>query len=231
MAVEWGLAGPGFNALQVLQSAGIAQQQRAQQQQLQMQQAELARKEQQRQAIAGAFDPNTGREDPAALRRAYLQNGDVDGLREYNKSLKGDEAEGAKLLGQFGLYADTPEKWDSGIDALVAQGADPSIARLKGQFSEQNRMSVLAAGGQYDNYLTNSKPSYQVVPEGGMLVNTRDPNAVRSIANGQNPSAGGGLEAAAAAAIAAGADPAAVQARMRQMQGGGAPSQGGATFP
>ena len=128
-----------------------------------------------------------------------------------------------KTVGQLALMADTPQKWDATIDQL-----GPQFAQYKGQFAQ--REAIIARAGEAKAFLEQQAPKYQVIPEGGTLVNTRDPAALQQVAN-QNSSAANmaDLEAQAQAAIAAGADPEKVRARMKELGGQASPAP--ATFP
>lgn len=128
-----------------------------------------------------------------------------------------------KTVGQLALMADTPQKWDATIDQL-----GPQFAQYKGQFAQ--REAIIARAGEAKAFLEQQAPKYQVIPENGTLVNTRDPAALQQVAN-QNSSAANmaDLEAQAQAAIAAGADPEKVRARMKEL--GGQASTAPATFP
>lgn len=82
-----------------------------------------------------------------------------------------------ETVGQLALMADTPEKWDATIDQM-----GPDFAGYKGQFGQ--REAIIARAGQAKEFLDQQKPSYSVVPEGGMLVNTKNPAALNQVANG-----------------------------------------------
>lgn len=128
-----------------------------------------------------------------------------------------------EVIGNLALMADTPQKWDATIDQL-----GPQFAQYKGQFAQ--REAIIARAGEAKAFLEQQAPKYQVIPEGGTLVNTRDPAALQQVAN-QNSSAANmaDLEAQAQAAIAAGADPEKVRARMKELGGQASPAP--ATFP
>jgi hypothetical protein len=80
-----------------------------------------------------------------------------------------------KTVGQLALMADTPQKWDATIDQL-----GPQFAQYKGQFAQ--REAIIARAGQAKAFLEQQAPKYQVIPEGGTLVNTRDPAALQQVA-------------------------------------------------
>lgn len=144
-----------------------------------------------------------------------------DDYAALNKEQNAVALQNVKTMGQLALMADTPQKWDQTIDQL-----GPQFAQYKGQFAQ--RQAIIARAGEAAAFLEQQAPKYQVIPEGGTLVNTRDPAALQQVANGA-PTDMADLEAQAQAAIAAGADPEKVRARMQEL--GGAASNGGKTFP
>ena len=190
------------------QAYQLSQQQRQQQQQQQQSQMRVA-------AVQG--DQN-----------ALEQLAGID-LEEY-RQLRGDQREAAKqgidTIGQLALMADNPQKWDSIVGKLAQ--ADPAFQQYVGRFDMRD--AIIAQAGQAKALLEQQEPKYQVIPEGGTLVNTRDPAALQQVAN-QNSSAANmaDLEAQAQAAIAAGADPEKVRARMKELGGQASPAP--ATFP
>lgn len=54
--------------------------------------------------------------------------------------------EGAKVIGEAALYADTPEKWDQAVDYLAQ--FYPEIAKQKGKFSPELRNAAIASAGE-----------------------------------------------------------------------------------
>ena len=85
-----------------------------------------------------------------------------------------------ETIGNLALMADTPTKWDATIDQL-----GPQFAQYKGQFAQ--RQAIIARAGQAKAFLEQQEPKYQVVPEGGMLVNVKDPKALQQAADGGVP--------------------------------------------
>jgi hypothetical protein len=81
--------------------------------------------------------------------------------------------------------AERPAAWDAYIEQLAPQY--PELADLKGQYSEERLQAAIANAGMMQDHLKALQPDYQVVPEGGTLVNTRDPAALATVA-GQNAS-------------------------------------------
>jgi len=208
--VNWNLAGPGFDALQVLQAAGQTYPQRQQREQVQ-----YARQQDQQQ--------NDQRQ--AQIDRAYLDKMDERQRAEAKSQIE--------QFGQFALLADTPEKWDATVQQYVQMG-HPEAAQYVGKFSPQLRQAFIAQAGEAKAYLDQQKVDYKVIPEGGYLQGfNQQGQPLGDVATQprQAPVQGGAdLEAQAQAAIAAGADPVKVRARMQQMQGG-AGSQAPRSFP
>lgn len=95
--------------------------------------------------------------------------------------------EGKKAVGQAALQiaqlpeAQRPQAWDQAIDYLVGQGWD-GLAQYKGKYNPQSLMGVISEAGLANDLRTATQPSYQVIPEGGTLVNTRDPQATQQFA-------------------------------------------------
>lgn len=63
-----------------------------------------------------------------------------------------------------------PAAWDQAIDSLASQF--PGVGRYKGQYSEQNLNSVLDQTGMTQKAIEAQKPSYQVNPTGGTVLQT-----------------------------------------------------------
>lgn len=83
--------------------------------------------------------------------------------------------------------AERPAAWDAYIDQLAPQY--PELAQLKGHYSEEALHSAIASAGQMKEFLASQRPDYQAIPEGGTLVNTRDPNAVQAYMGSMAPRA------------------------------------------
>lgn len=92
--------------------------------------------------------------------------------------------QGIDTIGQLAMLADTPEEWDDIVGQL-----GPDFAQYRGRFDL--RQSVIAQAGQAKEFIAQNEPKYQVIPEGGTLVNTRDPAALAQVA-GQNTTPQGG---------------------------------------
>lgn len=237
MPVNWGIQGQGFNALEALQTFGQAQQQGLQRQ-------NMALKQQEQQQILAArqqASQQLGQGNYQGAAQTAAAGGDFDYAGFATKAGEVGHKEALQQiedLGQIALLADTPEKWDAYAQQYVQQG-HPEAAKFIGQFSPESRAAIIAQAGKASEYLKQQQVDYKVIPAGGYLQGFNAQGVPLGGAGEPQqpqaqprPQAGGSanLEAMAAQAIAAGADPSAVYARLRQMQGG-APSQGGATFP
>lgn len=152
------------------------------------------------------------------------------------KAIDAKLADGKKAVGQVALQiANLPpqqqaQAWDQGIDYLVGQGYD-GLAQFKGKYSPESLRGVLAESGLAAEYQSATKPSYMAIPEGGTLVNTRDPDAVAQFGSQQPPTSGPARVTAQSEyqSLPPGAEYIAPDGSLRRK--GGAPSQGGATFP
>lgn len=141
---------------------------------VQGQQAQSQRAAAEQRARVGAV-----RGDPQALEELAGINFD-DYLKLDERSRKSYE-EGIETIANVALMADTPEEWDA-VARQLAQ-ADPEFGKYVGRFDL--RESVIAQAGQAKEFIAQNQPRYQVIPEGGTLVNTRDPAALAQVA-GQN---------------------------------------------
>jgi hypothetical protein len=98
----------------------------------------------------------------------------------------------AKAIGQATLDVmskKTPEERAAAWDAYVAQFArqNPTAEQYRGKFSDELGMAILAETGLTQEYQKSQQPSYMAIPEGGTLVNTRDPAAVQQFGAPQQP--------------------------------------------
>lgn len=88
-----------------------------------------------------------------------------------------------EYLGQASLAisqlpeAQRSQAWDQYVQQGVQLGYQ-SLAQHQGKYSPQGLNSIIAQSGQVKQLLDLSAPKYQSIPEGGTLVNTRDPQAV-----------------------------------------------------
>lgn len=112
---------------------------------------------------------------------AWKTLGDVD-----RKAIK----DRVDYVGQAALQIKTlppqqrAQAWDSAIEQAVANGHS-DLAEFKGNYSEQALDSAIYNAGLVDKLHSLTEPKYQVVPQGGALVNTNDPQAITQFANMQ----------------------------------------------
>lgn len=81
-----------------------------------------------------------------------------------------------QLVGRVASMADTPEKWDAGVDYLVQQGYS-DLAQYKGKFSEEARQAAIAASMDPEKFIQRNQPVN--LGPGSMLV---DPTTGKTIA-------------------------------------------------
>lgn len=240
MAVNWGLAAPQFNALEALQAYGNGQQQGLVRQQraqaLEQQQRTLAARQQAGAALAtgnyaGAQQAAYSSGDPALAKQ-------INDLHEDHQKQLGDQAD---ILGKVaaGLRQLPAEQRGAALQqyapALAARGfSQQELQQAAHDLSDGALDGYINSARSITDTLSAGRVKYMAVPQGGYLQGF-DAMTGAPIGQTQNapaaPQTGGGdLEAQAQAAIAAGADPAAVHARLAQMRGG-AGSQAPQSFP
>ena len=152
MPVNWDLArAPQGGMLDALKAYQLGSSMRQQQVDQQRQEEQFQRGEQQRVALGRAINPATGAIDHAAVQQAYAQGGDVEHLLEYRKSLQGEHAAHAKLIGQLAQGATDQATWTAGLNHALQSGAiTQEEAQQFGEFSPQTRAAAMALGGVDD---------------------------------------------------------------------------------
>ena len=154
--------------------------------------AAMGIQQQQQQRAAAAHERDVrmraAQGDPQA--RAELAAVNWDDYRGLAKDELESAKAGWKVIGQAALMADTPEEWDR-LAGQLAQ-TDPSFQQYVGRFDL--RQAVLAQAEQAKAEMERLEPKYQVVPEGGMLVNTKDPAALGQVGGGQGGPQPGAIE-------------------------------------
>lgn len=138
------------------------------------------------------------------------------------------KATGQAALDVLNLPADQrPAAWDNYVDQFSQRY--PNAAQYRGKYSDASAKALLAQAGMIDSYQKSQEPKYQVVPEGGALVNMNDPRALSQFSN---PAPSEPVKVGSDAdyqTLPPGAQYIAPDGTVRRK--GGAPSQGGATFP
>lgn len=123
--------------------------------------------------------------------KAELAGIDLDAWDKIDDNDRQVATERVSAIGQAALRVSQlppeqrPVAWDQAIEQLAPRY--PELAEYRGKYSEEALMSAIDSAKLVDDFFALEKPSYQVIPEGGTLVNTRDPEAVRSVAGGEPP--------------------------------------------
>ncbi len=110
---------------------------------------------------------------------------DRDAAAALDTRARARATEGFNFIGQAALDIDRlpeeqrPAAWDAAIDQGVQMGYG-GLSQYRGQYSPQSLQGVVARAGQMQTLLNNRNPSYMAIPEGGTLVDTRNPQAVQA---------------------------------------------------
>lgn len=118
--------------------------------------------------------------DPAAM--AELAGIDLDAWRGLNGDQQKAAAEQMDAMGQAALYVSSlPEEqraiaWDQQVDQLSRQF--PDIAQYRGRYSPEALQGAIASSGSFMDFYRMQQPNYMAIPQGGTLVDTRNPAAV-----------------------------------------------------
>lgn len=121
---------------------------------------------------------------------AQLAGIDLDAYDKLADNERQETAERASVVGQAALRisqlpeAQRPAAWDAAIDQLASRY--PELAEYRGQYSEEALMGAIDSAKLAEKFFDLERPRYQAIPEGGTLVNTSDPEAVRSFVSGQD---------------------------------------------
>lgn len=232
---DYSLLGRGFSVADSLSALGMGQQQRLQNQKIQ-------RDQQLRTASMQAYDPNTGQYDPKALTNAYASVGDVQGAFGVQDQQRQNAA--AQQAAKAAQFKDVTAKLELTTQLLggVTDQASYDAARQRAQILgldvsnippqynpamvNQMRMQAISVKDQ----LAAEQAKWLVVPDGGTVVDVRNPNAVSSV-NSQTSQAPVQVTSPdQIRSLAPGTEFIAPDGSVRRVPGG-APSQGGATFP
>jgi len=127
--------------------------------------------------------------DPAALQQ--LVGIDFDSWKALDANQRKLVADQNSYIGQSALRISQlpPEQraaaWDQVIDNGVARGFK-ELAEKRGQYSDKALTDAIDGAGLVEKFLKLAEPDWRVVPEGGVIVNARDPSAIASL-NGAPP--------------------------------------------
>jgi hypothetical protein len=131
--------------------------------------------------------------DPAALQQ--LVGIDFDSWKALDANQRKLVADQNSYIGQSALrISQLPTEqqaaaWDQAIDVGVQSGYS-ALAAKRGKYSQQALTGAIDDAKLVGEFLKLAEPDWRVVPEGGTIVNARDPKAIASISGG---SGGGDL--------------------------------------
>lgn len=146
----------------------------------QQQQSQAAERERQIRMQAAQGDPNA---------RVELAGLDWDAWSKLDERIRKQAEQAVDFIGQAALDIDAlPEeqraaRWSEYVRQAEARGMD--IPTEYEVYSPAVLSAALAESKQIKEALAGRQPKYMVIPEGGTLVNTRDPEALASVQNGQ----------------------------------------------
>jgi hypothetical protein len=157
----------------------------------QMQEQRFAQ-QQQAEAQTADLTARAMQGDDAALTQLATVN--FDRWKTLDAQIKGKAAEESQILGNAGLDL-LNRPYEQRRDLFLAyaqqmpQFADKiqEVAFLPANEQEAALRTVVAEAKMVDKLISMERPSYQAIPEGGTLVNTRDPSAVQSFQGGAAP--------------------------------------------
>jgi hypothetical protein len=204
-----GAAGGFQNALSMgLQMGQMANQQRQQNALMQQREAMIANQTRDQQMQEARFAQQQQQEAQTADLTAKALQGDEEALtqlatvsfdrwKSLDGQIKGKAAEDAQVLGNAAIdllnvpFAERPGR----IIAYAQQFPQfaekiNQVAYLPQGEQEAALRTVVAEAKMIDKLIQMERPSYQVLPQGADLVNTRDPQAVAQFAPGGGAPAG-----------------------------------------
>ena len=147
-----------------------------------------------REAQAQALQQKAAAGDPAAL--AQLSGIDLDAWSKIGTAERAATKERVSYIGNAALAISRlpPQQQAQAWDAAAQQGAQlyPELAQQVGKFSPQGLQAALANANMISKFIDVTEPKYQVIPEGGSMVNTNDPAAIKQFQQSQSagPQAG-----------------------------------------
>ena len=125
--------------------------------------------------------------DPAALQQ--LVGIDFDSWKALDANQRKLVADQNSYIGQSALrISQLPAEqqaaaWDQAIDAGVQSGYS-ALAAKRGKYSQQALTGAIDDAKLVGEFLKLAEPDWRVVPEGGAIVNARDPKAIASLSGG-----------------------------------------------
>ena len=152
---------------------------------------EAARAKAMQEQNAVALRQKAAQGDPNALYQ--LVGIDPDGWKALSAEQRQRVKDINEYTGQAGLRISQllPEQraaaWDQVIDNGVARGFK-ELASKRGQYSDKALNDAIDGAGLVDKFLKLAEPDWRVVPEGGTIVNARDPKAIASLSGGTSGS-------------------------------------------
>ena len=202
--MNWGpgAAGGFQNALAMgVQLGGIARQREEQNALMQQRERQIDLAEQQFNADQLAAMDRANAEAELNQLTAAAVNGDEQARQRllatnFERFLKVDAATKARLAeeqeryGQAASYAlslGNPQAVRQAVVDFGMQNRDEDVIKVA-QLPDDQMIAALRnqvfEAGMVKDLIAMERPSYQAIPEGGTLVNTRDPNAVRQFQQG-----------------------------------------------
>lgn len=144
---------------------------------------EMMAQDLQRKAVAG---------DPAAM--AQLSGIDLDAWSKLDTQQRTVAKQRAEYIGNSALAISRlpPQQQAAAWDAAIEQGVQLGMTELasqRGKYSPQGLQAAISSAGMMSKFIDMTEPKYQVVPQGGSMVNTNDPSAIKQF---QQQQAGGG---------------------------------------
>jgi len=122
--------------------------------------------------------------DPAALQQ--LVGIDFDSWKALDEGQRRMVKDTNDYVGQASLrIAKLPPgqraaEWDKTIQSGVERGYKALAPKL-GQYSDKALNDAIDSAGLVNEFLKLAEPDWRVVPEGGVMVNARDPDAIASL--------------------------------------------------
>jgi len=161
---------------------GLQLQDREASRQAQMQKAQM-------QQIQADLQQRAAQGDAAAL--GQLAGIDINAWQKLSTAQKDQIKQSADYIGNAALNISRlpPEQRAAAWDAAVVEGERLGIrglAQQAGQYSEQALQGALAKAGMVKDFISATEPHYQVIPEGGTLVDTRNASAVSGYVGSQD---------------------------------------------